>query len=115
MSKPIHIDRHPDRHLTCPICMKQSLLHHCLENAVKVVYKAGDELVEIWEADLYKCGHCGELVMTDFGKNPQWTSRGGWRSVQGPADVQAWLNRIETEAKKRGSHGVIYIQKRTTV
>ena len=89
-------------------------MHHCIENGVKAVYRAGTDLREIWEADLYRCPGCGNLVLTDFGDHPQWTKRTGWLQGQGP-DVLDWLARIEREARARGKHGLIYLAVRGPV
>ena len=64
----IKIRKRLDRAGTCPACRKRSLLHHCIENGVKAVYRAGADLREIWEADLYRCPVCGKLVLTNFGE-----------------------------------------------
>ncbi len=110
----IKIKKRLNRTGTCPACKKRSLLHHCIENGVKAVYRAGADLREIWEADLYRCPGCGNLVLTDFGDHPQWTKRTGWLQGQG-LDVLDWLARIEREARARGKLGLIYVTVRGPV
>ena len=81
---------------------------------MKAVYRAGTDLREIWEADLYGCPGCGNLILTDFGKHPQWTKKAGWLQGQGP-DVLDWLARIEREARAGGKRGLIYVTVRVPV
>ncbi len=108
----INIHWKPDKKFTCPACKKASLLHNCVENGVKLAVLATEELVQIWEADLYRCPGCGEFVLTDFGKKPQWTKEKGWLNDSGkmPA-AEGWLARIEAEAKVRGKMGVVKVGK----
>ena len=110
----IKIRKRLNRTGTCPACKERSLLHHCIENGIKAVYRAGTDLREIWEADLYRCPVCGKLVLTDFGKHPQWTKSTGWLQGQGP-DVFDWLARIEREASAREKRGLIYMPVRGPV
>jgi len=79
--------------LPCPKD-KTSLLHHCIKNAVLFVEGAEGHPEKAWNADLYKCPSCDNLVLTDFGNIPEWT-------LENTPDLQGFLD----ERKKHGAAG----------
>ncbi len=81
--------------LPCPQC-DTSLLHNCIKNGVLYVDGPKDKPLSIWNADLYKCPTCGNLVLTDFGWPSQWNKKN-------TPDMQALLDGW----KGRGGNDVI--------
>ncbi len=76
--------------LPCPQC-GTSLWHSCVRNAVKYVQGTKGKPQKIWNADLYKCPSCKNLVLTDFGRMSEWNKKN-------TPDLQALID----DWKKRG-------------
>ncbi len=81
----------------CPEC-KSNLLHHCVKNGVNFVQGGRENPTAIWNADIYHCPGCGNLVLTDFADRPKITF----------TDEPAWFRTQYIEALKNEGEIVIY-------
>ena len=75
----------------CPEC-KSNLLHHCAKNGVMFVQGGRENPVAIWNADIYRCPCCGNLVLTDFADRPQWT-------IENTPDIKGLAQGFEAAAE----------------
>ena len=84
--------------LPCPQC-GTSLLHNCIKNGVKYIQGHQGKPEKIWNADLYKCPACKNLVLTDFGRVSEWnrTSVPAEMNLQKGLQelIDAWVERNE--------------------
>ena len=85
--------------LLCPKD-RTSLLHHCIKNAVRFVEGPEGQPEAIWNADLYKCPTCGNMVLTDFGDRPQWTMDN--------TDLLTFIEEEKSHSQRAGA-GIMFI------
>ncbi len=65
-----------------------SLLYNCLRVGVRFVAGQKGKPERIWNADLYHCPTCHNLVLTDFGSVSQWNKKNTTNLITKIAELQ---------------------------